>query len=99
MASQSSFRTTLTMFGLWKSSAVRIGAARVVIDTKGDRYLLVGELNSARGRVPLPDPGLTLEEASQLAKGTTAAHKKLKSLIDLLLGGGPRHNGHNGHHL
>jgi len=70
----------------------------VEISTAGDKYLLVGELDSARGRIPLPDPGLTLDEAHQLARGTTAAHKKLKSLIDLLLGGAAKPNGHAGHY-
>lgn len=67
----------------------------VEITTVGDKYQLVGDLESARGRVPLPDPGLTLDEAHQLARGTTAAHKKLKTLIDLLLGGPPKANGHS----
>lgn len=67
----------------------------VEIGTSGDKYLLVGDLDLARGRVPLPDPGLTLDEAHQLARGTTAAHRKLKSLIDLLLGPAPKANGHH----
>jgi predicted DNA-binding transcriptional regulator YafY len=69
----------------------------VEICTAGDKYLLTGELESARGRIPLPDPGLTLEEATQLARGTTAAHKKLKALIDAMLGGSAKSNGHSTH--
>ena len=67
----------------------------VEIGTTGDKYLLIGELDAARGRVPLPDPGLTLEEASQLARGSSAAHRKLRSLIDAILGGTAKANGYH----
>jgi predicted DNA-binding transcriptional regulator YafY len=46
------------------------------------RYVLSGKLADAEALVPFPDPGLTLAEARQLAKGRTAAHRKLKSKID-----------------
>jgi predicted DNA-binding transcriptional regulator YafY len=44
-------------------------------------YTLVLELDEALALLPFPDPGLTFAEAEQLAKGRTAAHRKLKQLI------------------
>ena len=50
--------------------------------TLGPRgYTLGIDLKEALGRLPFPDPGLTFAEAEQLAKGRTAAHRKLKELI------------------
>jgi DNA-binding transcriptional ArsR family regulator len=45
------------------------------------RYLLQGSAADAVARLPFPDPLLTLGEAQQLAKGRTAAHRKLKKLV------------------
>lgn len=70
-------------------------SAGVEVGTTGDKYLLIGELDAARGRVPLPDPGLTLEEANQLARGSSAAHRKLRTLIDSIVGGVVKANGYH----
>ena len=45
------------------------------------RYRLDEDAEKAIARLPLPDPQLTLGEAMQLAKGRTAAHRKLKGLV------------------
>jgi len=89
-------KLALDMRGFYRDVSY-LRAVGVEISTVGDKYLLVGDLDAARGRIPLPDPGLTLEEAYQLARGTTSAHKKLKGLIDTLLGGAVKSNGHAGH--
>jgi hypothetical protein len=45
------------------------------------RYTLVMKVDEAIARLPFPDPRLTLAEALQLAKGRSAAHRKLKEQI------------------
>ena len=56
--------------------------------TTGDdnRYSLLGELEDAMARLPFPDPGLNFRDVQQLAKGDTAAHRKLKQRINSILG-------------
>jgi hypothetical protein len=49
------------------------------------RYALEGQLNKAVARLPFPDPCLTLGEIVQLAKGRTAAHRKLRARVDQFL--------------
>src|SRR5687768_9076365 len=48
--------------------------------TKG-KYILQGEVSQAIESLPFPDPGLTMGEARQLAKGRTLAHRKLRELL------------------
>lgn len=50
------------------------------------RYSLDEQLASAMDRLPFPDPHLTLGEALQLAKGRSAAHRKLKEQIARIMG-------------
>jgi predicted DNA-binding transcriptional regulator YafY len=50
------------------------------------RYTVAGAAADAVARLPFPDPGLTLTEAIQLAKGRTAVHRKLKAQIDAIIG-------------
>jgi len=51
----------------------------VILGARG--YSLALERSEALTLLPFPDPGLTFAEAEQLAKGRTAAHRKLKQLI------------------
>ena len=51
------------------------------IDVQGQRYILEDPVKQALGKLPFPDPGLTLSEAMQLAKGRTPAHRKIKAII------------------
>ncbi len=53
----------------------------ISVDLVKRRYALSDNLADALERLPFPDPGLTLGEARQLAKGRTKAHKKLKDQI------------------
>lgn len=57
----------------------------------GDKYRLSGELDGALARLPFPDPGLSLRDVLQLARGTTDAHRKLRRKVDSFLGP----NGHS----
>jgi hypothetical protein len=49
------------------------------------RYRLEEEADKVIARLPFPDPQLTLGEAIQLAKGRTAAHRKLKGQITAIV--------------
>ena len=44
-------------------------------------YMLGLSRDEALALLPFPDPGLTFAEAEQLAKGRSAAHRKLKQFI------------------
>jgi len=49
------------------------------------RYTLSERVDAAVARLPFPDPMLTLGEALELAKGKSAAHRKLRQQIDLIV--------------
>jgi predicted DNA-binding transcriptional regulator YafY len=51
------------------------------------RYSLANKLEKAVGRLPFPDPGLTLGEASQLARGRSNAHRRLKKQVERITKG------------
>ena len=53
-------------------------AADIDVPLQDGRYLLEENVEAAVARLPFPDPGLTLGEAQQLAKGRSPAHRKLK---------------------
>lgn len=56
--------------------------ANIEIRLEEGRYVLAGKLTDAVGRLPFPDPKLTLGEALQLAAGRTRAHRKLKQQVE-----------------
>ena len=63
----------------------------IAVETGDDnRYSLAGGLDDALARLPFPDPGLNFRDVQQLAKGETAAHRKLKQRINSFLGGNSR---------
>jgi predicted DNA-binding transcriptional regulator YafY len=53
----------------------------IAVLLEGRTYTLSESVQAAVGRLPFPDPRLTLAEAGQLAKGRTAAHRKLKEQL------------------
>lgn len=55
--------------------------SNIPITLVGGKYLLQAPLQVAADRLPFPNPVLTYGDALQLAKGKTAAHKKLQTLI------------------
>ncbi len=61
---------------------LRQAGITVNIPRRTASYRLSESLADARNRLPFPDPLLTLGEVSQLAKGRTPAHRRLKALLD-----------------
>ncbi len=60
-------------------------SAEIAVILEKRKYALRNDLDDAVARLPFPDPRLTLGEARQLAKGRTAAHRKLRAQIDEIL--------------
>ena len=60
---------------------VALRKADIEVQLKDGRYILVGKLSEAIALLPFPDPGLTLGEATELCKGRSPAHRKLKQLV------------------
>ena len=58
----------------------------VSVDPVGAKYHLVGDLDAALAKLPVPDLKLSVREALVLAKGPTAAHRRLQSQLSTLLG-------------
>jgi predicted DNA-binding transcriptional regulator YafY len=58
----------------------------IEVELEEGRYALRGSVEGATSRLPFPDPGLTLGEAVQLAKGRTQAHRKLAARIEAFRG-------------
>ena len=57
-------------------------AAGIIVKLSDGRYQLLDEVTEAIERLPFPDPGLTLGEARQLAKGRSRAHKRIREQIE-----------------
>ncbi len=57
----------------------------IAVSVEKRRYTLAGDVDEAIDSLPFPDPGLTLGEARQLARGRTRAHRKLKRLIEQIV--------------
>jgi len=64
----------------------KIRAFGVPMELHDGRYVLLEPVEEALARLPFPDPGLSVQEALQLAKGRTPAHRKLRKRIEELLG-------------
>ena len=54
----------------------------ISVELADGRYSLGEPAAGAIDRLPFPDPGLTLGEARQLAKGRLKAHKKIREQLD-----------------
>jgi len=65
--------------------ALREADIKVNLDNGG--YSLHGKFADVVTRLPFPDPGLNLGEATQLARGRTEAHRKLKKMVDGVMKG------------
>jgi hypothetical protein len=65
----------------------------VLLSVDGDEYLLAEDLDDARGKLPAPDPLLSVADLRLVCKGTTDAHKKLRKLYDSLVGSAVSTNG------
>lgn len=58
----------------------------IAVRVEGDSYRLLEDLDEARAKLPSPDPLLSVAELRVLAKGNTEAHRKLRKLLDALVG-------------
>src|SRR5262249_46070940 len=58
--------------------------AHIDVVLRDRRYSLAGKLSDAVSRLPFPDPGLTLGEATQLARGKSKAHQRLQQQLKLM---------------
>jgi predicted DNA-binding transcriptional regulator YafY len=73
-------RLRLDVRGFYRDlELLRQSGTVISIDRK--HYGLETKFEVALSQLPFPDPGLTLSEVIQLAKGRGAAHKKLQALI------------------
>src|SRR5262245_55611556 len=54
----------------------------IEVSLKESQYALVADADAALAQLPYPDPHLTLGEVRQLAKGKTAAHRKMQEQIE-----------------
>ncbi len=76
--------------GFYRDLEVLRGLGIEVHTGENNHYSLHLDLEDALARLPFPDPDLTFRDVQQLAKGDTAAHRKLKQRINTLLGNGTR---------
>jgi hypothetical protein len=76
--------------GFYRDLEALRGLGVEVLTGDDNRYALVLELDDALARLPFPDPGLNFRDVQQLAKGETAAHRKLKQRINSFLNNGTR---------
>ena len=60
-------------------------ALGIAIECNAEKYSMTMTASQARNLLPLPNPALTIQEALQLAQGTTPAHRKLRAVLDRLL--------------
>ena len=58
----------------------------IAVDPAGSKYHLMGDLDTALAKLPVPDLKLNIREALMLAKGPTSAHRKLQSHLNQLMG-------------
>ncbi len=69
-------RLSLNIRGFYRDLEV-LRSAGITITLENGRYALSDKPAEAIERLPFPDPGLTLGEARQLARGRGAAHRKI----------------------
>ncbi len=73
-------RLHLGVRGFYRDLEV-LRAVNVLVELADGRYHLREELTIVLERLPFPDPNLNLGEARQLAKGRSAAHKKIREQL------------------
>lgn len=70
----------LNVRGFYRDLEV-LRSAGISVELVKRRYTLLDAPAKAVERLPMPDPGLTLGEARQLARGRSKAHLKLREQI------------------
>jgi len=88
-------RLKIDVRGFYRDLEALRGLGVEIANGDDHRYNLCSDLDTALSCLPFPDPGLNFREAQQLAKGDTAAHRKLKQRINTLLGAGGKPAGPN----
>jgi hypothetical protein len=58
---------------------------KIEITLERRKYSLDGAVKETLGRLPFPDPCLTIGEAQQLAKGRTKIHKKMRDVLKVIM--------------
>ena len=61
----------------------------VTFTLREHKYRLAMPFADAISRLPFPDPQLNVQEATELAKGRTPAHRKLKCFLEAITGKRP----------
>lgn len=54
----------------------------IKVESAKGKYALAENVDDAIRRLPFPDPGLTLGEALDLARGRSTAHRKIQTQLD-----------------
>jgi predicted DNA-binding transcriptional regulator YafY len=73
-------RLRLGVRGFYRDLEV-IRAVGIEIALANGKYILLESAQTAIERLPFPDPGLTLGEARELARGKTSAHRKIREQL------------------
>lgn len=79
-------RLRIDVRGFYRDLEALRGLGVEVVTGDDHRYALTSDLDSALAHLPFPDPQLNFRDVQQLAKGDTAAHRKLKERINAFLG-------------
>ncbi len=74
-------RLRLGVRGFYRDLEV-LRSVNIVIHLSKGKYFLEEDADKAITRLPFPDPLLSLGEARQIAKGRSAAHKKVRELLE-----------------
>jgi hypothetical protein len=56
-------------------------AVGIIVELHNGKYRINDDVAQAIQRLPFPDPSLNLGEARELAKGRSAAHKKIRDQL------------------
>lgn len=78
-------RLRLGVRGFYRDLQV-LRSVGIAVDLQRGKYSLLLEPATALDQLPFPDPGLTLGEARDLARGRTAGHRKIKAQFESILG-------------
>jgi predicted DNA-binding transcriptional regulator YafY len=74
-------RLRLALRGFYRDLEV-LRCVGILVHLSKGKYSLEEDADKAIARLPFPDPLLSLGEARQLARGRSAAHGKLRELLE-----------------
>lgn len=57
----------------------------IEVCVEGTRYAIVGDVEAALAKLPVPDPGLSMRDALVLARGDTEAHRRFRRHLDAMM--------------